>query len=84
MLEQEEKAGERAAEMEEKGSRARDGCASVLLLQQATTNSVIKPRQMHSLTVVESEVRCKSEGGRRAGPFWGLPGGLCFPDFPSL
>ena len=56
MVKEGEKAGERGSEMEAKGSRARDGCVSVSLLQQAATNSVIKPRQMHSLTVVESEV----------------------------
>lgn len=71
MVKEEEKAGERGAEKEENESRAGEGYASVLLLPQVSTNSVIKPRQVCSLTVVSQTSDIKNAGGRRAGPFWG-------------
>lgn len=71
MVKEEEKAVERGAEKEENESRAGEGCVSVLLLSQVSTNSVIKPRQVYSLTVASQTSDIKNAGGRRVGPFWG-------------
>lgn len=80
MVKEEEKAGERGAEKEENESRAGEGCVSVLLLPQVSTNSVIKPRQMYSLTVVSQMSDIRMQVAAELVP----SGGPYFPDFPSL